>query len=99
MIRGEIIPGFSLKPGRSIRKWRADSIEEAERYLDACGIPADKLYTMKFISPAQAEKLDSKLKKDDAFISLWEKPEGKLNVVPVKYGMESINDNMFKREE
>lgn len=76
---GHGFPGFKLVHGRSNRKWRDES--EVEELLGMTELPQEEWFTIKPISPAQAQE---KLSKQD-----WEKvqhavikPEGKLTMVP-----------------
>lgn len=75
---GAQVPGYKVVRGRSIRAWH--NVDEAWTYL-AQRVEADLLFESKFVSPAKAEKLDRKLKKDEDFQALINKPEGKLTLV------------------
>ena len=74
---GHPFPEYKLVRGRSTRKW--DDEKKAEDWLaEFTAIGEKKLFTPgKFISPAQAEKLDRSLKKNDDFKGLINKPLGK----------------------
>ena len=76
--QGEDVDGWKLVPGRSIRRWIDPEV--AENHLSLM-FDYDALYTAKFVSPAQAEKLQRGMKKEDWFLDLVEKPEGKPTLV------------------
>jgi hypothetical protein len=77
---GRPFPGWKLVSGRSLRKWEDEEVAEAWLTGNS-DIPRSKLYKKTFLSPAQAEKLDRRLKKDDNFHSLIIKPAGKNQLV------------------
>lgn len=80
LLHGRPFPGYKLVSGRSIRRWENE--KKAELWLlGNSAIPQNKLYAKKFISPAQAEKLDRILKKTPDFEKLITKPEGKPQLV------------------
>lgn len=80
LMHGRPVPGMKLVAGRSNRNWADESV--AENWLQLHSeIEDEKLYTKKFISPAQAEKLDRTLKKDPDFSALWVKEDGKAQLV------------------
>ena len=68
-------PGYKAVAGRSNRKW-VDESKVVDYFLN---VNTSQLcpYTTNIISPAQAEKLDKDLKKDETFKALWEKAPGK----------------------
>ncbi len=79
-------PGYKVVAGRSIRKWKCDlnetidfnkTVEVLDEYIEI-----GDMFTQKFISPAQAEKLNRSLKTDCLFQELVEKPEGKPTLAP-----------------
>jgi len=70
-------PGFKLVPGRSQRKWK--DAKAAEKFLMEQGFADEQLHKKKFVSPAQAEKLNKETK--EAIVDLWEKPDGKPMIV------------------
>jgi hypothetical protein len=74
---GQGFPGFKLVAGRSLRQW-GDSDAADALLSDLIG---DKRYSMKLVSPAQAEKLLPKEKRNllDAIVV---KPSGKPTMVP-----------------
>ena len=85
---GKTLPGWKLVAGRSIRKWYDE--EAAKKWFEEqYGFSEFDMSEMKFMSPAKAEK---KLKKDigkdsvkdDDFLALIDKPEGKPTLVPVE---------------
>lgn len=80
ILNGIVVPGFKVVSGRSNRKWFNE--KSATRWLLMnSDIVDDDMFTSKFISPAQAEKLSRKLKKDTGFKELINKPEGKPQLV------------------
>jgi hypothetical protein len=79
--RGRPFPGYKLVAGRSNRSWVSE--QDALKWLRD-KTPIDDLFVSKFVSPAQAEKLYSKLKRDKGFQALYEKKEGKPTLVPEK---------------
>lgn len=78
--KGREIPGYKLVSGRSQRKWRDQDAAEAW-LLGNSSIKEEDMYKKKFFGPAGAEKIDRKLKKDDEFKTLIEKPPGKAQLV------------------
>lgn len=80
--KGRQVEGWKLVQGRSIRKWGKPEKEVKQYVAKFVGDP-ETLYTKKFVSPAQAEKLvGAKIKKDKEFQDLIVKPEGKPTLVP-----------------
>jgi hypothetical protein len=77
---GVDFPGYKLVRGRANRKWKSE--DEVLKFFDNDEYAVDDLFVSKLISPAQAEKLNKKLKKNEDFQKLYEKPEGKLTLVP-----------------
>lgn len=75
---GISVPGFKMVRGRSIRRWKDQ--KTAIKQITALYDYSD-CFISKFISPAQAEKLDKTLKKEEWFTGLIEKPEGKPTLV------------------
>jgi hypothetical protein len=80
LAHGRGFPGFKMVSGRSTRKWANEDSAEAW-LLGNSGIKEGDLFNKKFISPAQAEKLDRHLKKNDDFKKLVDKPPGKPKMV------------------
>lgn len=76
---GGEIPGFKAVRGRSVRRWRDE--EAAEKYLARAGLKMRERRKVEVISVAEAEKKLKKLGKELPG-GLWDKPEGKLTVVP-----------------
>lgn len=72
---GRQIPGYKLVSGRSNRKWKDP--EQAEAWLENHSSVKELKPPGKLVSPAQAEKQDRHLKKDEKFKELIEKPPGK----------------------
>jgi len=72
------VPRFKIIAGRANRKWESE--EKAEKWMtlnaNVFGLDLGDLYTSKFISPAQAEKLNRQMKTNKAFQELIIKPEG-----------------------
>ena len=85
---GESFDGYKLVEGRSLRQWQDE--EEAQKVLSANGYDDDKLYTKKFVSVAQAEKLVGK--KNKALIEDFViKPPGKPTLAPESDKRPAIN--------
>jgi hypothetical protein len=76
--QGIEVPGWKIVLGRSNRAW-VDYSEAEEWLLE--NFDYEDIYTTKLVSPAQAEKLERTLKKDESFQSLIHKPEGKTTMV------------------
>ena len=53
---GKVIPGLKLVNGRGSRSWNVDE-EEIAKKLKKMGVPKDKIFETKLISPAKVEKL------------------------------------------
>ena len=79
MRNGGNIDGYKLVEGRSMRKWKDEShaIELLSTITDT-----DKLFTRKFVSPSQAEKIIGK-KTMVNFLNLISKPPGKPTIVSI----------------
>lgn len=77
--KGRGFPGYKMIAGRSTRYFRDDEGDEAKVNLflhKALG--SGKMYLpAKRVSPAQAEKMNTSLKKDARFKKLWKKAPGK----------------------
>lgn len=85
---GESFDGYKLVEGRSLRQWQDE--EEAQKVLRENGYDDDKLYTKKFVSVAQAEKLVGK--KNKALIEDFViKPPGKPTLAPESDKRPAIN--------
>jgi hypothetical protein len=76
---GADFPGFKLVRGRSNRKWKDEAA--AEKALAKAGLKKKERMTSEVLSPSQAEKALKKIGKELP-ADLWEKPEGKLTLVP-----------------
>jgi hypothetical protein len=76
---GESFDGYKLVEGRSLRQWLNE--EEAQKLLSESGYDEQKLYTKKFVSVAQAEKLIGK-KNRELITDLVVKPTGKPTLAP-----------------
>lgn len=74
---GESFGGYKLVAGRSLRQWGDE--QEAAKALEA--EVGDEAYSKKLLSPAQAEKLLGK-KRKDLLEPLIVKPEGKPTLAP-----------------
>jgi hypothetical protein len=85
---GESFPGYKIVEGRSTRQWGDE--EQAQKALAESGYGEDKLYTRKFVSVAQAEKLVGK-KNRELIAELAVKPSGKPTVAPESDKRPAIN--------
>ena len=91
---GNEVPGFKLVEGRSLRKWKDE--EEVEKHLLSLKLKDDDLYTKKFISPAQAEKLVKLVGVKPAELSSFiRKPPGKPTIAPESDKRPAINTDDF----
>jgi len=80
LLDGDEVKGLKLVRGRSNRVWV--DIEAAGEFLST-HLDPEEMFSMKMVSPAQAEKLlDRDLRKESDFTSLIDKPEGKPTLVP-----------------
>jgi len=103
ILAGKEVPGFKLVAGRSNRSWVDPDLaaEFLAKHLDP-----EEMYEMKLLSPAKAEKvLDRAIRKDDEFLALIEKPEGKPTLVvesdkrpPLKLDASSVFQDYTKGE-
>lgn len=86
--QGENFDGYKLVEGRSLRQWQDEA--QAQKVLSESGYDEEKLYTKKFVSVAQAEKLVGKKNKAliDEFII---KPPGKPTLAPESDKRAAIN--------
>lgn len=80
LMHGRPVPGLKLVSGRSNRSW-IDEDAAKQFLIDASDLSEDDLYVKKFVSPAQAEKLDRTLKKDPEYLAMWEKAPGNPQMV------------------
>lgn len=82
LISGRKVPGYKLAYSRGTRKWKDE--DKAIDYLSAqYDIDLDDIFETYLKSPAQAEKLLPRLKKDKQFIDLIYTPQGAPKLVPV----------------
>jgi hypothetical protein len=89
LCNGEQVEGFKLVAGRSVRKWvdEKQAIEELSATQDE-----GKIFTKKFITLPQAEKLIGKADFNKEFGHLVIKPEGKPTLAPSSDKRSSITD-------
>jgi hypothetical protein len=78
--KGREYEGLKLVEGRSFRKWK-DETEVIQWIEDNTELSDMDLMISKFASPAQVEKLDKSLKKNEAFQELYIKGQGKPTLV------------------
>lgn len=83
---GELFEGYKLVAGRSLRQWGDE--QEAAKVLEA--EVGDDAYSKKLLSPAQAEKLLGK-KRKDLLEPLIVKPEGKPTLAPESDKRPAVN--------
>ena len=83
---GQSFDGYKLVAGRSLRQWGDDAVA-AKTLEEAVG---DDAYTKKLLSPAQAEKLLGK-KRKDLLEPLIVKPEGKPTLAPESDKRPAVN--------
>ena len=86
--QGESFNGYKLVEGRSLRQWQDE--EQAQKVLSESGYDEDKLYTKKFVSVAQAEKLIGK-KNRELITDCVIKPPGKPTLAPESDKRPAIN--------
>ena len=81
ILNGEVIPGWKLVAGRSIRKWADQGV--AMKWLLDNRVFADSedLFVKKFVSPSAVEKSNRKMKKNPDFDKLVIKPVGNPQLV------------------
>ena len=94
--KGELMNGrpfgdFKLVHGRNSRKWVDE--KQAEAWLRDTIDDPDRLYTKKFVTPPQAEKLDRGFKKTPGFTALVETVPGKPTMVRMSDKREAIHPN------
>lgn len=87
-LSGGKVPTKKLVNGRGSRDW-IDEKAAGTYLMENTPVEADQIYPAKLVSPAQAEGLYRKLKKDDNFKALYKTTPGKLQLV----------DDTDKREE
>lgn len=87
---GETIPGYKLVEGRSTRQWLSE--EDAETAMRNAKVKVADMFTKKFISPAQAEKL---LGKTHSILSEHViKNKGKVTLAPESDKRPAIESNV-----
>lgn len=87
---GAYMPGYKIVEGRSIRAWQ--DVEAAEKLLRSKAYKVNDIFTKKFFSPAQAQKLMGK--KYDQISHLVHKPAGKPVLAKDSDKREAINVNV-----
>ena len=88
---GHEFPDFKLVRKRANRIWKDSEI--VLKYLtENLEIPEDKLFTKKFISPAQAEHLVGKKHKEDLVVYIT-KPIGDITLAPESDPRPAVNSN------
>ncbi len=101
IMNGDAVPGWKVVAGRSIRKWKDEGA--AMKYLlSSKSLTEDQMFEEKFVSPSKAEKINRKLKKDDAFKELIIKPMGKPQLVEESdrrpdYDINATADGVFSK--
>jgi len=88
-LNGGRVPTMKLVHGRGKRDW-VDAKAAANWLMDNTNLEAEQLYPSKLVSPAAAEKLNRKLKKNEDFISLFKKFDGALQLVSVDDPREEV---------
>lgn len=79
LMSGREVPGMKLVQGKANRKWKDEAA--AVKWM-AKNASIDEMFESKLISPSKAEKFDRRLKKNEDFKTLFEKPQGKVSMVP-----------------
>lgn len=92
-LRGDNVPGYKVVAGRSNRKWKNEKM--AALWLSK-NTSIEYFAPTKVISPAQAEKKDRALKKDEIFHALAHKGTGKPTLVLESDKRQPIVDDAFK---
>lgn len=83
---GEVVPGYKLVAGRSVRQW--GDPEQAElKLIDLLG---DEAFERKLLTPAKAEKVLGKARKGE-IAELIVKPEGKPTLAPESDPRPAVN--------
>jgi hypothetical protein len=85
--KGRGVPGLKLVQGRANRKWVNEN--DAITWL-AKNTSIEELFKSKLRSPSQFEKEARNLKKSEGFKKLYEKPPGKITMVPESDGRPAI---------
>lgn len=81
LLNGDEVEGFKLVEGRSNRGWCDEKTAMNEILFS--DYTEEQLFTKKFLTVPQAEKLMGKVKFNDEYGDLVVKPEGKPTLVPV----------------
>lgn len=79
MMKGIVYPGLKLVTGRSNRSWINE--KNTIKWL-AENTEIEELFNSKLLSPSQIEKEVKTLKKNKDFMTLYNKPPGKIALVP-----------------
>lgn len=87
------IPEYKVVRGRSNRRWSCDEKKIVKAVLKARkDLDKEDLYKSSLITVAQLEKLMGKNEETDKILGkLWDKPPGKLTLVPVEDGRKGIS--------
>ena len=85
--KGNAVPGLKLVQGRANRVWVNEN--DAITWL-AKNTSIEELFNSKLRSPSQMEKEARNLKKSEGFKKLYEKPAGKITMVPESDGRPAI---------
>lgn len=88
LTNGESFPGYKIVEGRSLRQWSDEEV--AQKVLLENGYDEKNLFTRKFVSVAQAEKLIGK-KNRELITDLVVKPTGKPTLAPESDKRPAIN--------
>lgn len=78
-LAGKEVPNHKLVYGRGKRQW-VDEKAAAKWLAKYSDLDGEEIYPAKLVSPAQAEKLQKSLKKDETFTALYKKIPGKLQL-------------------
>jgi len=79
LLTGQEFPGYKMVSGRSSRKWKDEALAEAFLLNN---LDIEEVYDTKLISVAAAEKKAKRFKKNQEFLDLYEKAEGRPTMVP-----------------
>jgi hypothetical protein len=79
-LAGGRVPTMKLVHGRGRRDWENEKAA-AKWLMDNTNLEAEQIYPSKIVSPAAAEKLNRKLKKDENFQALYKTYKGSLQLV------------------
>lgn len=97
--RGESVPNYKLVRGRSIRKW--DSLDELDiiEKLASLDFRHSDLYTEKFKSPTQIEKLVTKDQYEEIVKPMVVKPKGKITIAHTSDKRKAVNPDLEASKE